>query len=157
MRKLLLSVLLIGCATFAAYAQVAQDKSEVIRRGEKLTGAEAVKLADLLQSPQKYGERTIAVDGVIERVCTNKGCWMEIAPQSGADGMRVTFKNYGFFVPVTSKGLKAKAEGRVVVKTLSREQADHYAGEGAEIKREADGTAREVTFVADGVELRKTE
>jgi len=67
----------------------------------------------------------------------------------------VTFKDYGFFVPTDSKGMQARAEGVVKVKTLSKEEVDHLEGEGAKLNRGADGTAKEVTFVASGVELRK--
>ena len=81
---------------------------------------------------------------------------MQIAPEAGKPGMRVTFKDYGFFVPTDSKGMKARAEGVVEVKTLTKAQADHLEHEdGAKLTRNADGTAREVAFVASGVELRK--
>jgi hypothetical protein len=58
-------------------------------------------------------------------------------------------------VPTTSKGLEARAEGTVEVKTFSKEEADHLESEGAKLHRGADGTAKEVTFVASGVELHK--
>lgn len=138
-----------------ATAGAKQEESAVIRRGQALTGAAPVKLEKLLAEPRSYEEKTVAVEGVVERACTNKGCWMEIAPQSGASGMRVTFKDYGFFVPLNSKGMTVKAEGQVSVKTLSRAQADHYESEGATLKRNADGTAHEVTFIATGIELAK--
>jgi len=41
------------------------------------------------------------------------------------------------------------------VTTLSREEAEHLAGEGAALERAPDGTAREVRVVATGVELRR--
>ena len=69
--------------------------------------------------------------------------------------MRVTFKDYGFFVPTDSKGMQARAQGVTKVRTLSKEEADHLEGEGAKLNRNADGTANEVTFIASGVELRR--
>lgn len=155
---LLLAAIALIPATFAQEKKgvdAKQEEGAVIRRGQALIGAPSVKLEKLLAEPRSYEEKTIAVEGIVERACTNKGCWMEIAAQSGASGMRVTFKDYGFFVPLNSQGMTVKAEGQVSVKTLSRAQADHYESEGATLKRNADGTAHEVTFVATGVELAK--
>jgi len=133
-----------------------QTSAEVVKRGAPLGDSPSVALADVLKEPQKFADKAVLVEGVIERVCTNKGCWMELAPVAGSkDGVRVTFKDYGFFVPVNSQGMRAKAEGLFSVKTLTKEKADHYEGEGARLKRNEDGTATEVSFLASGVELRK--
>jgi hypothetical protein len=80
---------------------------------------------------------------------------MQLAPAEGGDGVRVTFKDYGFFIPLDAKGMKARAEGVAVVKTLSKAEADHLEGEGAKIKRNEDGSAVEISFIANGVELHK--
>lgn len=130
--------------------------SEVVKRGQLLGESPSVSLADVLKEPQKFTGKSVKVEGVIERNCTNKGCWMELAPKAGADeSVRVTFKDYGFFVPLNSRGMKAKAEGEFSLKVLSKEKADHYAGEGARLKRNPDGTSNEISFVATGVELYK--
>jgi hypothetical protein len=143
-----LCTLAFAVTTFAADA--------VVRRGAPLSkDAKSAVLADVLANPDKYTVDPVIVDGVIEKSCTRKGCWMQLTPTAGKDGVRVTFKDYGFFIPLDAKGMKARAEGVAVVKTLSKEEADHLAGEGAELSRNADGTAREVSFVANGVELRK--
>jgi hypothetical protein len=81
---------------------------------------------------------------------------MQIAPAADAkQTMHVTFKDFAFFVPTNSKGMKARAEGVVSIETLSKEEADHLSGEGAKFQRNADGTATQVSFVAKGVELTK--
>jgi hypothetical protein len=51
--------------------------------------------------------------------------------------------------------MKAIAEGEFAVATMSKEKADHLEGEGARLKRNADGTVNEVSFIASAVELRK--
>ena len=131
---------------------------EVIKRGAPIAaGAKAVPLAKVLEAPEEYSKAPVVVDGVISQACTRKGCWMELVPAAGKSGVRVTFKDYGFFVPLDSKGMIARAEGVTTVKTLSKKEADHLAEEGAKLTRNADGTAREVSFVANGVELRKSE
>jgi len=120
-----------------------------IKRGAALSDAKPTPLADVLKSPEVYKEKPVLVEGTITQVCARKGCWMQL------DGMRVTFKDYGFFVPTDSKGYAARAEGVTKVEKLSKDEADHLAGEGAKLQRNADGTANEVTFIANGVELKK--
>jgi hypothetical protein len=131
--------------------------ADTVKRGEPISkDAKATPLADVLASPDKYSKDAVLVEGVIENVCQMKGCWMQLTPEAGKAGIRVTFKDYGFFVPTDSKGMKARAAGLVTVKTLSKKEADHLEHEdGATLKRNADGTATEVAFVASGVELTK--
>jgi hypothetical protein len=137
----------------SASAGLASD--EVIKRGAAITpDATPVPLAKVLESPEQYSKTAVVVDGVISQACTRKGCWMELVPEAGKSGVRVTFKDYGFFVPLDAKGMAARAEGVTTVKTLSKKEADHLAEEGAKLTRNEDGTAREVSFVASGVELR---
>lgn len=80
---------------------------------------------------------------------------MELAPTDKGPGVRVTFKDYGFFVPLDSAGSTAKVEGTVKVAELSPERARHYEAEGAKVAKGKDGKYREVQLVALGVELRK--
>ncbi|HKR62712.1 MAG TPA: DUF4920 domain-containing protein [Thermoanaerobaculia bacterium] len=149
MKKLLLVAL-----TLVATSAFASD--EVIARGAAISkDAKAVPLADVLAKPDAYTKDAVLVEGVIEAACTRKGCWMQLAPAAGKDPVRVTFKDYGFFIPLDAKGMSARAEGVTVVKELSKAEADHLESEGAKIARRDDGTAIEVSFVANGVELRK--
>ncbi len=80
---------------------------------------------------------------------------MELAPAPGKKSVRVTFKDEKFSIPLTAKGMQARAEGVTKINTLSESEADHLAEEGATLKRNEDGTADEVSFVATGVELTR--
>jgi hypothetical protein len=136
-------------------AQTATD-GDVIARGVALDArSPAVAFADVLKEPAKFAGKRVRIEGVVERVCQSEGCWMQIAPEAGAKGIRVTFKDHSFFVPKDSKAMKFKAEGEFFVKVLDRAQVDHLVEDGAKIERKADGTADEIRFVATGVELRK--
>jgi hypothetical protein len=128
-----------------------------LKRGEALKGAPAVKLADLLAKPQAHDGKTVLLEGQVRKACERKGCWMELATAKDAKGpgVRVTFKDYGFFVPLDSAGSMARVEGVVKVAELSDERAKHYESEGAIVPRGSDGKAREVQLVASGVELRR--
>jgi len=141
MKKLSLIALLLATTAFAG---------EVVKRGAEIpAGAKLTPLAQLLETPEAFMKEPVVTEGVVEAACSMKGCWMELA------GMRVTFKDYGFFVPKDSKGMHARLAGVTEIKTLSKDEADHLEHEGAKVKRNEDGTAREVSFVASGVELRK--
>lgn len=147
MKKLSLALVLIASTAFAG---------EVITRGAAISKeTKAIPFAQVLDTPASYSKNPVVVEGVIAAACSTKGCWMQLKPVDGEQGMRVTFKDYGFFIPLDAKGMKARAEGVTVVKTLSKADADHLEGEGAKLKRNADGTAFEVSFVANGVELTK--
>ena len=147
MVKRLLPLLILIAATAAG--------DQIIKRGAAIpSGTKAIPIAEVIAKPAEFATNPVVVEGIIAKACTNKGCWMELAPAAGMPGMRVTFKDYAFFVPLDCKGMKANAVGVATVKTLSKEEADHLEGEGAKLARNADGTANEVSFVANGVEIR---
>lgn len=120
-------------------------------------GASRAMLANVLSQPDQYEGKTVLVEGEVRRACSKKGCWMELAESMSAEsrGARVTFKDYGFFVPTDSAGAHAKLEGVVNVKTLKPGQVEHLEQEGAKVAKNADGSAKEVQFVATGVELTR--
>lgn len=150
MKKLLPVLLLLAATSLFA--------GEVITRGAAVPkDAQAVPLAKVLENPAAYTKEPLVVEGVIAASCTRKGCWMQLAPTDDEHvvSVRVTFKDYGFFIPLEAKGMKARVEGVAVVTTLSKSDADHLTEEGAKLIRNEDGTASEVSFIANGVELTK--
>ena len=165
MRRLLIALLTLSAPTVLAHdekgecphdsapqATTASSRlapGEVLRRGDPLPKeGKAVPLAKVLAAPTDG--QVVLVEGVIRRACQQKGCWMELAPSGGGDGVRVTFKDYGFFVPTDSAGAKARVAGTLKVSTLSAEEVAHLKSEGAQVK-----SGREVQLVASGVELRR--
>jgi hypothetical protein len=124
--------------------------------GSPLGASPAVALADVLKTPEKFADQSVLVEGEVRRACTRKGCWMELseAPDAAAPGCRVTFKDYGFFVPTDSAGSKARVEAKVESKLVKPELVAHLESEGAKFPdKSADGSAREVRLVATGVEM----
>jgi hypothetical protein len=123
----------------------------VLVRGTKIPKNQTpVALSSLLAKPEDG--RTVLVEGVVRRACSQMGCWMELAPAEGGPGVRVTFKDYGFFVPTDSAGAKARVQGRLQISQLSAGQAEHLRSEGGSM---AAGAQPEVRLVATGVELRR--
>jgi hypothetical protein len=126
--------------------------------GAALGNQPAVALTAVLEQPDTFANKTVLVDGLVRKSCTSKGCWMEIAPVAGAaqQGCRVTFKNYGFFVPLDAAGAAARVEGVVAVSTVPKNEVEHLEAEGASFATKfPDGSAREVRIVANGVELKR--
>ncbi|MDX2194233.1 MAG: DUF4920 domain-containing protein [Gemmatimonadales bacterium] len=148
--RLLLPLALLLAAPLAA--QSAPPRPVVVR-GEAIGRAPRADLAAVLARPADYAGKPVQVMGTIVRSCTNKGCWMQLAPVGASEGLRVTFKDYAFFIPLDAKGMSATAEGTLEVKRHPAKDAKHLREEGAMVQPGPDGTATELTFVAYGVEL----
>jgi len=136
----------------------APTPSAVKAFGAPISAGSELSLADVLASPERFRDRAITVEGHVRAACTRRGCWMELA--SGSDpklpGCRVTFKDYGFFVPTDSAGASAKVQGTLGVNTLPPERVAHLESEGGQFPRKnADGSVDELRLVATGVELRR--
>ena len=146
------ALLLLAALAGPADAQSPLD-SAVVFRGAAVPAGAAIPVTQLAVSARNHTARPVIVEGVITRECTEKGCWMQVAPSADAKGMRVTFKDYAFFIPQSMVGRRARMTGVTKVTTHSKSAADHLIGEGAPLQRNTDGTATEVQFVASGVEL----
>ncbi len=62
----------------------------------------------------------------IDAVCQKKGCWMDVE-LSDEEVARVTFLDYGFFVPLNSSGSEAVVKGKAFWKSDSEAEKRHYA------------------------------
>jgi len=140
-----------SAAAAAPSAPGALKPGGVLVRGEALPkNRAALPLSAVLSKPEDG--KKVLVEGVVRRACSQMGCWMELAPAEGGPGVRVTFKDYGFFVPTDSAGAKARVQGTIQVAQLSVAQAEHLRAEGGSMTA---GAQREVRLVATGVELRR--
>jgi hypothetical protein len=136
----------------------AEPVSAAKRYGQPIAPGPATQLASLMKAPESFKDRAVIVEGAVRQACTRKGCWMEVAESMDKTrpGCRVTFKDYGFFVPTDSAGAKARVQGNVVVQTVEAKWVEHMEEEGAHFaSKNADGSANEVRLVATGVELVK--
>ena len=88
---------------------------------------EPLSLADLMKDNQKYLDHEVLVATRIAKVCQKKGCFF--VAQEGASTARVTFKDYGFFIPTDSGGKNVVLLGTFSRKSVSEEQAEHYAAD----------------------------
>lgn len=84
----------------------------------------------------------IVVSGVIEEVCTVKGCWMNI--RDGGKTARVRFKDYAFFVPRNAAGRRVVVAGRGEMTLLDVAWAKHLAEEAGKSRAEIDAITEPV-------------
>lgn len=99
----------------------------------------------------------IATTGVVREVCQAKGCWMSLDMNDGST-MRVTFKDYGFFVPKDIAGQTVIIDGYAYNEETSVETLRHYAedaGKSAEEVMEITDPKQEITYIASGVAIPK--
>lgn len=126
--------------------------------GAELSNARKVPLAELLSKPQSFEGATVRIDGTARRVCSRKGCWMELAASNADDApsCRVKFAFYAFFVPTDSAGSTVTVEGVPQITTVKPGRVRHLEREGARFaSKNADGSANEVQLIATGVEMQR--
>jgi hypothetical protein len=152
--SLLLAMTFFACQPKQEKAQ--EDNTpvaEMTYHGEKISPDNALSFASY---SGEEGEG-VKLMGEVDKVCQAKGCWMTLKTEEGKS-MRVTFKDYGFFVPKDISGKTAIVEGNVKVDTTSVEDLRHYAVDGGMTQAEADSafTKPEVSlsFIASGVIIK---
>jgi hypothetical protein len=126
--------------------------------GAPLGSSPRAELSKILEQPERFENKSVMVEGHVKRACSRKGCWMELssADAPGGASCRVTFKDYGFFVPTDAAGSKARLEATVQSTLVKASHVAHLEEEGAKFSSKApDGSAREVRLVATGVELER--
>lgn len=143
---LFLLVLLVGMTAMA------RQKSDR-HFGEAFTDAKVVALDEVISNVEKYAGKQVKVEGEIKDVCQAKGCWLVVT--DGERAMRVSFKDYGFFVPKDAAGKRVVLEGKVEKKIISEMHAQHLAQESKEKKDPSTikGPQEVITMVATGVKI----
>lgn len=159
--RALLTFMVIGIAPglFAAENQVKRlsEPVEVTATHEIFgsalpEGGTPLSLAELMDDNEKYLDQEVLVETRIAKVCQKKGCFF--VAQQGASTARVTFKDYGFFIPTDSGGKQVTLVGTLSRKAVSAEQAEHYAKDLGETPS-ADAPAFEYAIVASAVKIQR--
>ena len=130
-----------------------QDNSHIIYRGKKITDEGAITAAELVEKMKTTDRLETKVIATIVAVCQVKGCWMQVDLGNG-ELMRVTFKDYGFFVPLDASGKTVLMEGVASQKNTSVEMLRHYAEDAGKSKEEIEAITEpenKLAFEAVGV------
>lgn len=145
-RILLLFFLFAGCQSQA-------DRYESF--GTAISAAQAEPLTTLAGELKSSDSVQVKVKATIDEVCQMKGCWMTLKTEDGST-VRVTFKDYGFFVPKDAGGREVILEGVATAKEMDEATARHYAEDAG---KPFDETANltEIAVVASGVLIKKAD
>ena len=150
--RVVLMMIIIGSSVMPSRA--GQDKprsaAKGVRYGAGVTDGERMSL-DAAMKAKAFG-RNIRVTGTVTEVCKVKGCWMML--RDGSRLVRVTFKDYGYFMPMDLVGKSVALEGVLAVETLTQAEARHYAEDAGKPKSEIEkiiGDQSEYSFEASGV------
>jgi len=153
------AIILTSCATGSSNtdAVITAQDSIAGSYGEFISVENAVTVADMFQTLQRTGSFDGKVMGEISEVCKSKGCWMTMELPDG-NKMRVTFKDYGFFVPTKSSGYMAIVDGKASKTVTDVETLRHFAeDEGLSVEEinKINAPKEEYTFEAEGVLIQE--
>ena len=141
----------------AAYAKVISLSEPVAQDAQSRTfgtliqsSLPQVAMSDLAQHPEQYTATSFVLQTPITKVCQKKGCFF-ITEQDDVM-FRVSFRDYGFFIPTDSDGKTVTLMGQLVKKQRTQAQAEHFQQDMGENARQlAPGEVYEI--VADAVRI----
>jgi hypothetical protein len=158
-----ISLLLVFMLSVVLFTACSSESNEVVETemegtfyGEAFELTNIVQLASIIDSLSEEESEVIRVEGTVVQVCQTKGCWMTLESETD-NNVRVTFLDYGFFVPKDMAGSTIVAEGRAWVEKKSVNTLRHYAedaGKSAEEIAAITEDSVEYLFEASGVFLR---
>ena len=137
--RLYLQCSIAAIALVTAGASLATDEAKVIRLSEPVEqtadtesfgapldeSVQAVSLEALASDGGSYVGQSVRVVARVAQVCQKKGCFF--IAQEGDSVVRVSFKDYGFFVPTDIGGRRVTFIGEVVARELTADEAAHFA------------------------------
>lgn len=157
MKKLILHIIPI----ILLFTACSQGKKTVLRGPQTLKGLvfgdsvldNNIRDVDALYAMmQKNPTMKLKVKGVVDDVCKQKGCWLTMKLPNG-ETMRITFKNYSFFMPKDIKGKEIVVDGVAKVDSISVADQRHYAEDSGLSKEYIDkitAAKQELAFEAKG-------
>ena len=153
--------LAVALCMFSCAGVKEENKAEVVGTyGEEINDNGVISVSEMEAQLAKSDTVFVKVKGEITSTCAMKGCWMNLVMADGEE-MRVTFKDYGFFVPKEGmEGNEAMIDGMVTRTITDVETLKHYAkdaGKSAEVIDAITEDKEELAFVANGVIIYKSE
>lgn len=116
--------------------------------GAPVKGTNPVSV-DAAIAQMKKDNKPVLMEAKVDKVCLKKGCWMAL--KSKTTDVRVTFKDYGFFVPVSLVGKTVWVEGQMSEKKLTLAQTKHYVEDEGGDPSKVTEARTDYQFLATGV------
>ena len=139
--------------TLLMLTHVSDSHGRVVK-GRKIIEKRALPLTKVLENFESFKDKTIVAEAKIEQVCKKKGCWVSL--RAGDELVRVSFANYGFFVPKDLNGQWAKVKGKITRKKMSVKEQRHYledAGADEKTLNNVSEAKYAYAFTASGIEI----
>lgn len=123
--------------------------------GAVITADNAITYDELIPRMGATDSLAVKVTGKVSEVCQKKGCWMTlVSDEPGKPEMRVTFKDYAFFMPKDLAGKRVVVDGYAFIDVTPVDVLRHYAEDAGKSKEEIAKITepkREVAYEAAGV------
>lgn len=132
------------------------DSTQVGWFGEQFEYSEVIPAGKVESLMNDSSTNEFVVEGTIQECCQKKGCWMEVDMGNG-EFMRVSFKDYGFFVPLDAAGKTMVMKGVASFDTLDVDYLKHLAEDAKKTQAEIDAITQSelaLTFEATGVLIK---
>jgi hypothetical protein len=130
---------------------------EITKHGDDITEDGAIIPAEFLTQFNGKDSLELKLAANVTDVCAKKGCWMMV-DLGEEKSMRVTFKDYAFFVPKDAAGKLAIIQGVAKIDTTDVATLKHYASDANATQEEIDAiTQPEInySFEATGVIIKQ--
>ncbi len=141
MRYLIVTLLCVWTAVAAAE-----------QYGAAITGTSPLSLQAALKKLDSAASADVLIESKVDKVCVVKGCWMALT--NAKDEVRVTFKDYGFFVPSTIIGKTVIVEGKLEKVVMSLEDTKHYVKDAGGDPSTVTQPRTEYRIIANGVAVK---
>jgi hypothetical protein len=144
-----------GSDQAAVEVNASQDTFTANSYGSEISTAGAKPVSQVPLLLQQQDSLYLTLSGTALSSCTKKGCWMTVDLGTG-ESMRVTFKDYAFFVPKDLSGEQVVMEGVLKREVSSVEEQRHYAEDAGKSAAEIAAIQQAdtaYTFEAVGVQI----
>ena len=137
MKKSVISILLIALIVVSCTSNENEAPAEIEGTfyGEQFVPTNVVLASSIIPNLTEEPTEKIQVRGNVVEVCQSKGCWLALE-LDGAETMRMTFKDYDFFVPLDLAGAEIIAEGEAWLNNTSVNALRHYAEDAGQTEEE---------------------
>jgi hypothetical protein len=151
---LIILLLLFGCQGIQE-SKVTTDSDSIAHGyyGEKITSDKSISGKELSAFLAEKDSVWVTLKSKIVSNCQKTGCWMDL-DLGNEELIKVTFKDYAFFIPTDSKGKTATVEGVAKKELIAVDLLKHYAEDEGKSQEEIDAITEPewiYTFEASGV------
>jgi hypothetical protein len=120
--------------------------------GAPISAKNPLSLQAALKKLDAAPSANVLIESKVDKVCVVKGCWMALT--NAQDDVRVTFKDYGFFVPASIIGKTVIVEGTLEKVVMSLDDTKHYVKDAGGDPSTVTQPRTEYRIVATGVAVK---